>query len=513
MTIRLSAQQILCLWFPEWPIQRRLAAHPDLEQSILLLTESTPRGEFVRHVNRQGERRGVTAGMPLSEARTLVRPRDRLVCEPTHPEHDRRALIELALQAERFSFCVGLEETERPECLLLNVTGITHLFGGEEPLGRQIEEWASAQRLEGRIAVAATVGQAWAAAHVVSQHRQPAILSSEDRKILEAFPLVALRLSEATISKLHRLGLETVSQLLALDRPALLRRFGEELLRRLDQFTGHRPELITPCRPHPRYRVERRLEEGIIHPEAIEHLSSSLLEQLLRQLQPWRLGLRHLRGELRLEDRSAPAIDLRVCQATHDQRHLDDLLRFQWERTSLPAPLMSLSWEALEVTPLDAAQGELFDQASRDQARQYAMLINRLVSRLGEEAVVAPQLLPDPVPERSVRRRPITQVIGEPLSPHPARRCHALDRPTLLFNKPRPIDVIAVAPEGPPHLILWDSHRWEIGGAWGPERIESGWWQDEFVRRDYYRAETTTGLRLWLFRRLQDRCWFWHGEW
>jgi protein ImuB len=455
MTTRLSDRQILCLWFPEWPIQRRLAAQPDLEHSVLLLTESTSRGEFVRHVNRRGERRGITAGMPVSEARTFIRPRDRCVCEPVHLEQDRQGLIELAIQAERFSFCVGLEDGEPPECLLLEVTGIAPLFGGEESLGRQIDEWASVQNLGGRIAIADTAGQAWAVAHLVSQHRRPSILSAEDRKVLEALPLVALRLNEATVSKLQRLGLETVSQLLALDRPALLRRFGEELLRRLDQFTGQRPELIAPCRPQPRYRVERRLEEGIGHPEAIEHLSSSLLEQLLKQLQPWRLGLRHLRGELRLEDRTVQEIDLRVCQATHDRRHLEDLLRFQWERASLTAPLMSLSWEALEVTPLDAAQGELFDQASRDQARQYAMLINRLVSRLGEEAVAAPQLLPDPVPERSVRRCPITQTTGETLSPQPARRCHALDRPPLLFNKPRPIEVIVVAPEGPPRMILW----------------------------------------------------------
>lgn len=513
MTTRPSAQRILCLWFPKWPIQRRLAAQPDLEHAVLLLTESTLRGEFVRYVNRRGERRGITAGMPVSEARTFIRPRDRCACEPVQFELDRQVLIELAIQAERFSFCVGLEDAEQPECLLLDVTGIAHLFGGDESLGRQIDEWVSVQGLYGRIAIAGTAGQAWAAAHLVSRHRRPSILSSGDRNILEAFPLIALRLSAATVSKLHHLGVQTVSQLLALDRPALLRRFGKELLRRLDQFTGQRPELITPCRARPRLRVERRLEEGISHPDAIERLSSSLLEQLLQQLQPWRLGLRHLRGELRLEDRTVQEIDLRVCQATHDRRHLEELLRFQWERVSLTAPLMSLSWEALEVMPLDAVQGELFGQASRDQSRRYAMLINRLVSRLGKEAVVAPQLLPDPVPERSVHRRPMTQVAGETVQTHPSRRCHALDRPPLLFNKPRPIEVITVAPEGPPRMILWDSHRWEIGGAWGPERIESGWWQDEFVRRDYYRAETTMGRRLWLFRRLQDGRWFWHGEW
>ncbi len=513
MTIRVSARQIVCLWFPEWPLQRRLAAQPDLADSVLLLTESTSRGEFVRYVNRLGKRRGITAGMPVSEAKTLVRARDRFVCEPAHPEQDRHGLIELALQAERFSFCVGLEDAERPECLLLEVTGIVHLFGGEESFGRSVDEWASSQALDGWIGVAGTIGQAWAAAHILARHRQPSILSSEDQDILEAFPLDALRLKEATVSKLHRLGLETVSQLLAIDRPALMRRFGEELLRRLDEFTGQRPELITPCRPKPRYRVERTLEEGVGHPEAVEHLSSSLLEQLLKQLQSWRLGLRHLQGELQLEDRTVQAIGLRVCRATNDQRHLEELLRFQWERAALTAPLMSLSWEALEVMPLDAAQGELFDQAVLDQARQYAMLINRLVSRLGEAVVVAPQLLPDPVPERSVRRSPITQTAKETLSFGQTRRCHALDRPPILFNELRAIDVITLTPAGPPQVVFWNSHRWEIGGAWGPERIESGWWQDEFVRRDYYRAETTMGLRLWLFRRLQDGCWFWHGEW
>jgi hypothetical protein len=31
------------------------------------------------------------------------------------------------------------------------------------------------------------------------------------------------------------------------------------------------------------------------------------------------------------------------------------------------------------------------------------------------------------------------------------------------------------------------------------------------VGRDYYRVETTTGHRFWLFRRLRDGHWFLHG--
>ena len=51
-----------------------------------------------------------------------------------------------------------------------------------------------------------------------------------------------------------------------------------------------------------------------------------------------------------------------------------------------------------------------------------------------------------------------------------------------------------------------------ITTAWGPERIETGWWRGRCLRRDYYRVETATGSRFWVFRRLADGRRFLHGE-
>ena len=34
----------------------------------------------------------------------------------------------------------------------------------------------------------------------------------------------------------------------------------------------------------------------------------------------------------------------------------------------------------------------------------------------------------------------------------------------------------------------------------GPERIESGWWDGDDIRRDYYVVETRNGQRGWAFR-------------
>ena len=46
----------------------------------------------------------------------------------------------------------------------------------------------------------------------------------------------------------------------------------------------------------------------------------------------------------------------------------------------------------------------------------------------------------------------------------------------------------------------------------GPERIESGWWDGNDVRRDYFVAEDRQGARLWVFReRGGNGKWYLHG--
>jgi protein ImuB len=44
-----------------------------------------------------------------------------------------------------------------------------------------------------------------------------------------------------------------------------------------------------------------------------------------------------------------------------------------------------------------------------------------------------------------------------------------------------------------------------------PERIETGWWDGQDVRRDYYRAWNHRGMRLWVFKDCRESCWYLHG--
>ena len=78
----------------------------------------------------------------------------------------------------------------------------------------------------------------------------------------------------------------------------------------------------------------------------------------------------------------------------------------------------------------------------------------------------------------------------------------AAPRPSLLLGQPRRLACRGGQPlhHGPITLLN------------GPERIESGWWSGEDLRRDYYIGKERTGRRLWLYRECDgEHNWYLHG--
>ena len=77
-----------------------------------------------------------------------------------------------------------------------------------------------------------------------------------------------------------------------------------------------------------------------------------------------------------------------------------------------------------------------------------------------------------------------------------------LYRPLWLLTRPQPLKADDLLPQSDGPLTLLD----------GPERIESGWWDDFDVTRDYFVARDDSGVKLWIFRERNDqKNWFLHG--
>lgn len=467
---------------------------------------------------------GVAVGMPLAETAALAGAAT-LALETYDPSADREALEALAISAGRFSPLIGLDDSPTPDSLLLDITGLAHLFGGEGSLADCVADDFTRRRFATHVAVADTVGAAWAVSHFGREDRQAThnhsqaatiIPPCETLSALRPLPVEALRISDDVIELLHQLGIHQIGQLELLSREDLPLRFGPRLIERWDQAVGRLAEPVLAHRPPPELRVEHLLEYPTARRETIEHVVEQLVARLCRML------IRRGRGVVRLDCRfdcqPARSVDLSVgvFQPTASPRHLFELARMRLERVWLPSPVSAVHVEAAVTAPFERRQEELFaDGRQSRRLRQLAGLVDRLAGRLGRTSVLRARLVSDAQPERAYRYDSVLAVSPSGRSRRGRSDKHARvdlpPRPLRLVGRPVPLTAVSLMPDGPPLRFQFQGRRHRIVHARGPERIETGWWRGRPVRRDYYRVETATGHRYWLFRRLDDGGWFLHG--
>lgn len=511
-------RRVLCLWLPEWSLQRAWRAQqgpdtPPVPAPYVLLYRQGRRGLEVARSSKRVRAAGVRRGMPLAEARSLLEhpvrtDKSTLWQAELDLPGDRAGLVAWTLPCQAFSPCVGVDDAEEPESLLLDVTGVAPLFGGEESLAEQVVALFRDAGLQARAAIAGSVGMAWAVAHGGVPLRMfpqgwRVVPPEIERRLLSVLPLTTLRLPEAIVRRLHSFDLLRVGQVLALPRETLPSRFGPQLLLRIDQALGQRPELITPEVHTTPPSVSREFDEPIPDRVALQWLLDGMLEELLRLLQPRRQGVLRLRLEL-----SGVALDVSVVQATASLEHLKNVVALQIERWTPPGTITRLTMTAAVTAPLGFRQTSLFSALENErQAAELASLLDRLTGRLGAEAVVRPHWRSDHQPECVMDYAPISAPPpAEPVSPPPRS-----PRPLQLLRQPEGVQMQSLSREGGPVRFRWRNRLHAVSQQWGPERIETGWWRDQPIRRDYYRVETETGARLWLFRRLTQGDWFLQG--
>jgi protein ImuB len=166
------------------------------------------------------------------------------------------------------------------------------------------------------------------------------------------------------------------------------------------------------------------------------------------------------------------------------------------------------------VARLVYRQGDLFGgRVGPHASEDVTGLIERLTSRLGSTAVLRPRLVADAQPELAFGYDPwlAGDSARDAAGPGHPSCIPLLTRPTCLMAIPESVQVMSATSDGPPAWLNWADREYAVERAWGPERVETGWWRGADVRRDYYAVETTDGERYWLFHDLAGGQWFVHG--
>lgn len=510
----------IALYLPQLPLDLAYRRWPEamrahLEQSLPLAIVEKKR---VGWSNAHAQGLGITSGMPESTARSRSAE---LVLVVRDEAAEVELLIETALWALRFTPQVSL----LPAGLLLDVKASLRLFGGCLNLQQQLRAGFCELGVTPWLASAPTAG----AARLLASHSDDAHADVESYfGMLDPLPVDLLQTAQPHLETLQSIGCLQLGQLRRLPRPGVVRRFGASLLTELDQAYGSEPEVLAWYVPPESFYARLELPSRVESADALLFAARRLLLQLTgwltqRHAAVTRFSLHLQHDTTRHHAHAKSKIEIALGSASRDLTHLSLLLQEHLHKHELQAPVVEIALQADDLEALAAPNTELFPTAA-SQAESMGRLIERLVSRLGPQAVQQLTIQPDHRPERSSAQKPVQEGapkkkssnIDKPNKPSrsttprkpstadPGTTFH--DRPSWLLAKPVRLMVRQHKPFYQGHLRLLA----------GPERIEAGWWDDALVTRDYFIARNEEQVLLWIYRERQgvetnEPGWFLHG--
>jgi protein ImuB len=573
-------KRIVSVWLPSFATDRLYRswrtmtgtlseAGPPSRRAVLATVAAGKGGLRIVALDAAARALGMRPGMSLADARALS---PTLVAVPADPPAERRALSALADWCCRYTPWASIDrDASHPgefgggAGLWLDTSGCAHLFGDEETMLRDLLARLEALGFTATATIAETAGAAWAIARFGSE--RIAVLPAGTAAVaLASLPVRGLRLPPEIATALRRTGLRRIGDLLPLPRAPLAARFGDLLLRRLDQALGRLDEPLSPRLPPPAFHARLAFAEPIGRTEDIALALQHLLVDLCARLEAAHKGARRLQLAAFRTDGTVERVAVGTSRPTRGADHLRLLFREKLDRLDPGFGIEVMTLGALVVDPLASSQPSIGLADDAGEAESLAQLVDRLGNRLGPDAVVRLAEHPSHVPERACREVPAMSDLSSPQVPSPqpspdgrGRRAVRGDcslpplptpdgrgrraeragegkaaviedhgsrqpRPLHLLASPEPVEVIAPVPDGPPVLFRWRRTRYLIARCEGPERIGPEWWlthgghgAEQLSRiRDYYRVEDNDGLRFWMYREgfyRPDRPprWYLHG--
>lgn len=494
-------QRYVSIWFRHLATDWFSLRQPHLKSLPFILRGQDHNRMIVKAANKEAERAGVFRGMVLADARVIV---SNLEVMDDKPEIYEKLLTRLAEWCVRYTPSAAID---LPEGLILDASGCTHLWGGDEAYIADISRKLTQRGYDVRISIADTIGTAWAVARYSSGPM--CILPGQSAETLMDLPPQALRIETEVVERLLKLGLKKIRQFINLPLPSLRRRFGVDFIQQLNRATGQQLEVLQPVIPVELYQERLPCLEPIVSSTGISIALDQLLNNLCERLRHDQKGLRKAIFKYYRVDGKIGSIEVGTNRPSRNSKHLTKLFESKLDGIE---PDMGIELFVLEAPIVEDAlpgQEALWNASSGLNDIRLSELVDKLASRIGQDSIRRYLPAQHHWPERSFKSTAsLEQKSGIPWLSGDMRPFHML-------RTPERVNVSAPIPDYPPMLFVYKGKVHNIRKADGPERIEQEWWQQEGEHRDYYRVEDEEGHRYWIFRlgHYSDKQfqWYLHG--
>jgi protein ImuB len=474
----------LCISLPQLPLEALCSIEPT-EITVVTVCEGSTR--WVICCNTAAARAGLRTAMNYTLAASLY-PDLRVI--ERKPQAERSALERLGAWSYQFSSQVVLSavptdiQHAATATVWLEIGASLRLFGGFRALVEALEADLGYLGYTYHLGIAPTLEGAALLARAGIRIAITTVHALYER--IRALPVQRLALPDKVVQQLSMVGIRTIGGALELPRAAVAKRFGTTTSHYFDRLMGlasdPRPTFDLPEKYFANFEFGFEVSgtEALLFPvrRMLREFAGALIARDVA-VQRFQLTFVHRR-----EPPTELAIGLSVAERNHER--FFTLVREQLTRVALPAPSLELRLSADEYVVPGALQPDLLNGALH-QEEELSHTLDRIAARLGAEHVRVVHCVADHRPESGWA--PAPYAASSPTLAFP-------DRPLWLLPEPKPLESSSI-PIAAAH----------------PERIESGWWDDKDIERDYYIVRTNNGADLWVFRDLRDSAWYLHGFW
>ncbi|MEB0048103.1 MULTISPECIES: DNA polymerase Y family protein [unclassified Pseudomonas] len=466
----------VCILFPQLAMDAVLRQRPNPDEPLVLLTGPAQR-RVLQAVNGSARALGLRPGQSMTAAQALSKGFVTAEYDAAEIEHWQQFL---AAWAYRFSAQVSVHY---PRAVVFEIESSLGLFGAWPQFETRLRAELTGLGFRHRIVAAPNPVAARVLANVYD-----GLVVPDDQALgyhLGQLPIDRIALEPTVATALSRMGLRTLSQVQALPRHTLARRFEAQVLKHLDTLLGLRHLALAFYLPPDRFDVRIELNFDVQSHQALLFPLRRLTGDLSAFLCGRDRGVQ--RFDLLLEHAGLPDTRIKVglLSAERDPAMLFELARGRLEQVQVEAPVRGFRLCAEDLPSFVPQRQELFDDRAQ-QSLPWEQLRERLRARLGDDAVQGLRFQADHRPECAWQASVDSQFCGG---------LPRVQRPGWLLSEPLAVH------EGSTRILM------------GPERIESGWWDGDDVRRDYYLIETRSGQQGWAYRTVGEGGHLWLQGW
>ena len=478
-----------CIWLPNLPLEACRSS-----DAALAIVEEQHGIHRILQADAVAAAVGVMPGQSANAALALL---PTLTLEERSLLREQQVLELLATWLERFSSFVSIAGKD---VLLMEIAGSLRLFGGLSKLRNTVSKELREQGFSTAMAIAPTP---LAATWLARAGRRTCIRVQENlAPALRKLPLTCLQWPAGQYASLTGMGISSVGDCMRLPREGFARRFGAERLLEIDRALGYLPDPRDSWRAPERFCADYEMTEEQSDRELLLRICQELLLSHEKFLLARQLGTQRVCFSFFHLKSTATELQLGSAKADRSEARWFELLKIRFEAIRIPEAVIAVRLRSGLAQPLQTdTAGLCFDAKGGKQKRRYSIaeLAERLAARIGEQSVNAISMVAEHRPEYAWKHQnPLADWGSTTLTTK-----HAVRRPLWMLPEP----VLLSADSGYPvykgvRLTLLD----------GPERLETGWWDEHSVSRDYYMVADNAGMRLWVFRNRHHKSnWYLHG--